>query len=165
MRRDRVSDRFQVQSRRHQDHDWSEIGVADGVPDLSASQACAHLGERADLLGEVLDLTLEPFTHIGPDNAEFVDDQANTRQELDELLAHTKRREFVSVSPNQDKAGEVASVRLQEARFEALDHALVLQPRVPAEGFLKQLRRLLLASTNDVIPTDEETPASPTSTS
>jgi hypothetical protein len=49
-----------------------------GALDLSPSQ-CAFLGERADLLGEVLDLALESFTHVGPDDAEFVHDQTNTR--------------------------------------------------------------------------------------
>ena len=69
--------RLLVAQPRERPHDWSEIGV-DGVPDLSPSQ-CAYLSEPADLLGEVLNLPLEPFTHIGPDNAELVDDQANTR--------------------------------------------------------------------------------------
>ena len=64
-------------SARERPHDWSEIGV-DGFP-ISAPVKCAHLCERADLLGEVLNLPLEPFTHLRPDNAELVDDQANTR--------------------------------------------------------------------------------------
>ena len=48
------------------------------------------LGERGDLLREVLDLALQPSTHVGSDDAEPIHDQTYAGRELSELLAHAQ---------------------------------------------------------------------------
>ena len=90
-------------------------------------------------------------------DAEVVDDEPHPDRKLVELLAHAERGELLGIAPDQDESGEVPAVRLEEDRLEALNDALLLQAGVVAEGLAEELRRLGLASANDLAPPDEET--------
>ena len=74
-----------------------------------------------------------------------------------ELLVDAQHRELLRVTAQEEEALEVASVRLEEDRLEALDRAVRLQPAEVLHRRVERLDRFGLAAAYDLAPADEET--------
>jgi hypothetical protein len=72
-----------------------------------------------------------------------------------ELLAVANARELVPLAAEQKEAAELAAMRLEEDRLEALDLALLLKPRVIFENFAEYLDGLTLTASHRKPKADE----------
>src|ERR671919_1709113 len=132
--------------------------LASRRPSLASRRAIITLGARncADLLHVVRHLALEPLVHVRADDADRIDAERCTDRELRELVAHAQLGQLLGVPANEEEPAEVASVRLEEDRLEALDLAFLLQTGVPPDRLVEELDRLILPAAYRIAEADEE---------
>src|SRR5207244_632972 len=88
--------------------------------------------------------------------AEAVDDDPGARVQPVEVVAPPHPPEPLAVAAEEDEPAEVAAVRLEQDRLEALDLAPLLQPRVVLHRLVEHLDRLLLAAAGRDAEADED---------
>jgi hypothetical protein len=91
------------------------------------------------------------------DHAEVVDDEVGPRHLALELVVVVEGVHLLRAAADQNKAGEIAAVRVEQARLEALDAAILLQLAVVPDALVEDLDGTLLAPTHHLAPADEET--------
>jgi hypothetical protein len=79
-----------------------------------------------------------------------------SRLEPLELRAALNLVELLALPTQQDETGEVAAMRRQKPRLDALDLPVLLELRVVLDGLVEDLDRLALAAPDDLAPSDEQ---------
>src|SRR6267143_1528931 len=95
--------------------------LAETSPPGLGAQVCGVPLERAEKL-------LDSPAESGVDHTEVLDDEQRARRQLVELLGGDHPVQLLALVLNQAESTEIAAVRLEENRLEALDVLLRLLP-------------------------------------
>jgi SAM-dependent methyltransferase len=111
-----------------------------------ASLEGARLGELRDRLLEEPHAASDLGACGGVDDADALHDQLRADDQALELVACPHPIETLQLTPKEEEAAEVASVRVEEERVEALDGALLLELSPHLHRLVEDLSGLLLAA-------------------
>src|SRR5688500_10801667 len=89
-------------------------------------------------------------------DAQVVDDQRRLRHRALEVLLAVNGVHLLLTAAQQREATELASVRLEQAQFEAFDAPVGLHLPVQLDGLVEDVERTVLPSAYDLAPADEE---------
>src|SRR5688572_6590957 len=94
---------------------------------------------RGDFGLEAAHLPPDLLAEVGGDDAQTVHDEVRARHLALELVVVVQRVHLLLAAADQEEAGEIATVRLQQARLEALDPAVALELAVELDGLAEDL--------------------------
>src|SRR3972149_2927464 len=122
----------------------------------SIGPAGTALGQSSDLLREERHLLGDALADRRSHDSHVLDVERRAQGEVLELLRRAELRELVLVAAEDDEAGEIAAVGLEEHGLPALDGALLLESLVVGKRLVKDLDRLALAAVDGLTPADED---------